>query len=486
MLSRALPVSLHPITSISTYLPYCRACCLAITAFYCLTIITSFPMSLVRRCSKRYGLFPSAIFILCGLLAVLPFIVSTSVPHFPYTPIEADKQVTKSTNKPDITWPTDSGHIGGFTPAEDAQAKHITAEPSFAPTAPFHPGQVRLAQYNFFMRPPGINSNGNDYKTERLAYFIENELSQFDIIAFQEMFAFGSERRTELIKAAYTNGYAYSVSSPRHSGFGLRIDGGLVLISRFPIVRSAVLTFDRGIDSDWFAAKGVIYAKLDVGGKNLHIFTTHLQASYSMDYPMTDSSVKVRMKQLYDMRRFMDEQLRNETASDATIFAGDLNINGRPFDSKAADRGESSQEYGLAMSIIRGDGVDAKTIGISQPGQIYTSTEKVVVNDLLLQARKMHPETFADVKRYPDGTVESDASGKPVPMETQLTDKTSLSSRQRLDFILSIQRGQYNSTSAKQLKTSNTKVEHFFVDQSKKALPVIQLSDHYGVSTLLE
>ncbi|KAI8049646.1 Endonuclease/exonuclease/phosphatase [Syncephalis plumigaleata] len=417
------------------------------------------------------------------LLTIIPYVIGAAVSQ--PTDTQEDAEPAPS-NQPDITYPTNSGEIGGFTPLEYNETRHIPINFSRLAKEPASTSQVRLAQYNFFMRPPGINSNGNDYKDERLNYFIKYELDRFDVIAFQEVFAFGSGRRSQLIKLAYANGYKYSVASPRYTGVSLRIDGGLVLISRYPVVRSAVKTFDRGVDSDWLSAKGVIYAKLDVGGKHVHVFSTHLQASYSLNYPMTDRAVQVRMKQLYDMRHFMDEQLRDEATSDPVIFAGDLNINGRPFDAVAADKGESSEEYGLAMSVLRGDGVEAKTIGVNQPGRIYTSPTKIDISDLLLDARHMHPETFGDVMRNADGTVQSDAAGKPIPMEKQLTDKDSLASRQRLDYILSIQRDQStNAATAKRMQTSDTTVEHFFVDVTKEKLPVIQLSDHYGVSTKL-
>ena len=41
---------------------------------------------------------------------------------------------------------------------------------------------LKLLTYNLFIRPPPINSFGNDYKEERLNYFLKNYLPLYDIV----------------------------------------------------------------------------------------------------------------------------------------------------------------------------------------------------------------------------------------------------------------------------------------------------------------
>ncbi len=57
------------------------------------------------------------------------------------------------------------------------------------------------------------------------------------------------------------------------------IDGGLLIVSRFPIVETRFEKFNCKIPSllaDGFVAKGLLYAKLDLGQKRmLHLFNTH-------------------------------------------------------------------------------------------------------------------------------------------------------------------------------------------------------------------
>jgi hypothetical protein len=47
--------------------------------------------------------------------------------------------------------------------------------------------------YNLYLRPPLVNSNGNDYKNERLAEFIKL-IPKYDVICLQEVFALGNSR----------------------------------------------------------------------------------------------------------------------------------------------------------------------------------------------------------------------------------------------------------------------------------------------------
>lgn len=50
-------------------------------------------------------------------------------------------------------------------------------------TLPAFP-RLRLLTYNVFMRPPGINTHGDDFKDDRLI-FIKQHIKDYDIICFQ-------------------------------------------------------------------------------------------------------------------------------------------------------------------------------------------------------------------------------------------------------------------------------------------------------------
>ena len=120
------------------------------------------------------------------------------------------------------------------------------------------PNSIRILSYNFFLRPPLISSGRKgDYKNERLKTFIQTQLHLYDIICFQEVFQFASFRRSELVKEAASRGFKYHAAAP-----AALIDGGLLIISRFPIRSCAFKSYSRGIHSDFLANKGVLYAQI--------------------------------------------------------------------------------------------------------------------------------------------------------------------------------------------------------------------------------
>jgi hypothetical protein len=110
----------------------------------------------------------------------------------------------------------------------------------------------RLLTFNMFMRPPGIKNNENDYKDERLDYIIKHILPFHDIITIQEAFAYANRRIDRFLKAAFDQGFYYHLASPRHYPWDLAGDGGLLILSRFPIKKADRIEFSRGVHSDWY------------------------------------------------------------------------------------------------------------------------------------------------------------------------------------------------------------------------------------------
>jgi sphingomyelin phosphodiesterase len=74
----------------------------------------------------------------------------------------------------------------------------------------------------------------------------------------------------------------YFALPPKPSLFsGYATDSGLLILSRFPIVEQEFCPFPYGVVSDALSYKGVLYAKIIIGGDRvLHLFNTHTQASY--------------------------------------------------------------------------------------------------------------------------------------------------------------------------------------------------------------
>ena len=191
--------------------------------------------------------------------------------------------------------------------------------------------KIKLLTYNFFLRPPPIKTNSDDYKEERLIDFLDY-LPDFDIICFQEMFGTFHDRKKKMIKAAKENGYLYYLSSKSPSFFSkFLIDGGLLLISRFPIIDNKYITYDYGVMSDGMSQKGAIYAKIKIKDYYLCLFSTHLQASYyDSGNSLWNFTIETRTKQTEDLINFIYDTIYNLDKNDLSkcifIVCGDFNI----------------------------------------------------------------------------------------------------------------------------------------------------------------
>ena len=141
-------------------------------------------------------------------------------------------------------------------------------------------GQIKLLTLNLFMRPPLIKTNSSDFKEARLQEFIKC-LPDYDIMCLQEVFTTFNTRKQRLISYAMKAGFQYHAQSEEPSLFSSFVtDGGLLILSRFPILEVEFRPFDYGVLADAISYKGVLYAKIEVEGRILHLFTTHTQATY--------------------------------------------------------------------------------------------------------------------------------------------------------------------------------------------------------------
>ena len=80
-------------------------------------------------------------------------------------------------------------------------------------------------------------------------------------------------------------GFVHQVVSPFRVGLGYFTDSGLLIASKLPVLESGFERFHGGAHIDAGAAKGIMYAKLQVGSRQLYVFNTHLQASHSATSP---------------------------------------------------------------------------------------------------------------------------------------------------------------------------------------------------------
>eukprot|EP01133_Synstelium_polycarpum_P012305 gene12305-14432_t len=296
-------------------------------------------------------------------------------------------------------------------------------------------------------------------------------LGQFDIICLQEMFSAFSYRQRRLFERAREQGFTHTARAPMPQYFKSTylIDGGIVVLSKHPIIRTEFVLFDKSVDSDMLASKGVLYTMIQVAdGQILHLFSTHLQASYAR--PKSGNSYEhdnirndaARVVQLNQMRDMMVAMTSND--SHPIVVAGDLNVDAR---ASRTDGTIESKDYHQLIDLLSYNKDRVKLYDVID----------LLKNDL----NGVHPPTVGD----------SIAGSRPlVSKETILTHPNDYNGMKRLDYILVINRVPLSEQQQQQQQSADTtkaphsphiikgstKVEPFFCD----GLPFTQLSDHYG------
>lgn len=144
-------------------------------------------------------------------------------------------------------------------------------------------------------------------------------LGGYDALVLQEAFIDSwRERIIEELAASYPY-RGELVGRDGAGGFALRQDGGIVILSRWPIVRQATLLFGTTCSgTDCLADKGVAYVAVRKGGRTYHVFGTHAQSTYGRD------AKAVRAAQLDLFSDFVAEQ--GIPTDEAVLLAGDFNV----------------------------------------------------------------------------------------------------------------------------------------------------------------
>jgi len=113
----------------------------------------------------------------------------------------------------------------------------------------------------------------------------------------------------------------YYVMGPDCGSLSARQDGGLVILSRYPITVCGAFSFTESSGTDRLANKGVIYARIQIGRSEedyIHVFNTHLQ---SHDYSET------RLENLEELLDFVGMVIEPEEENcHPILIMGDFNV----------------------------------------------------------------------------------------------------------------------------------------------------------------
>ncbi|KAI9029723.1 Endonuclease/exonuclease/phosphatase [Phycomyces nitens] len=300
---------------------------------------------------------------------------------------------------------------------------------------------ARFLTLNIIMRPPGVKNNADDYKDERLDYIIRYILPKYDVVAIQEAFAFANRRIDRLIREARNIGFNHHVASPRHYPWELAADGGLLLLSRFPINQSDILEFPRGLHSDWLSCKGALHALIELNAtRRIHLYTSHTQASYDVKGALNEEDTRMRYSQFGLLHRFI--QATTEKDSDPILLTGDLNVDASAHNASAPNA--SSKAYTKMMEILSGKGVWDTLLHQN----MWTDSWRVSWKDMGYATFGYHPVTFGD---------KVTVNHTEVPAETALTHTDQWMTLQSLDRIL------WASRNTTDITIGNVTIEPFAV-----------------------
>ena len=254
---------------------------------------------------------------------------------------------------------------------------------------------------------------------------------------------------------------SFSHHSSRTYSFSPTIDGGLLVLSKLPIVKTDIFNFSTAAFADWYASKGVLYCLIQVGpndGHFIHLFCTHLQATY--DEKGRKLSERVRKEQLKQTSEFVNKCVDGMEGW-PIVICGDLNVQCR----KSSMDGSDSPEYLDMMSTIRK--------GLGMKGEL--------MRDLTLEIDGVsHPITYGDAHIDQDGNVH--------PREVSLTDVDDLKKsmdncNQSLDKIFWVPA----TERVAQLEPAATTINPILIHKDswniKADHPLTHLSDHYGIET---
>lgn len=144
-------------------------------------------------------------------------------------------------------------------------------------------------------------------------------LTGYDVLVLQELFVNAWRDRLLDELATYYPYRTDVVGVDGARGNPLRQDGGIVILSRWPIVRQAQMAYGPTCSgTDCLADKGVAYAAVTKGPQTYHVFGTHAQSEFGFHVE------RVRADQFALMRAFIEEQ---EIATDEPVLlAGDFNV----------------------------------------------------------------------------------------------------------------------------------------------------------------
>ncbi|MEU3470665.1 sphingomyelin phosphodiesterase [Streptomyces sp. NPDC006687] len=212
--------------------------------------------------------------------------------------------------------------------------------------------RLSVLTYNTFLMSTNLYPNwGQEHRATAIpkAAFFQGH----DVVVLQETFDNGA---SDTLKANAAAQYPYQTPVVGRSKSGWDAtggsyssttpeDGGVMVLSKWPIVRKEQVVYKDACGADWWSNKGFAYVVLDVNGTKVHVVGTHAQS--------TDpgcgagEAAQMRSRQFKAIDAFLDA--KNIPAGEQVIVAGDMNVDSR------------SPEYASMLTDLDLSPADART-----------------------------------------------------------------------------------------------------------------------------
>ncbi|MEU3911317.1 sphingomyelin phosphodiesterase [Streptomyces sp. NPDC029721] len=211
--------------------------------------------------------------------------------------------------------------------------------------------RLSILTYNTFLMSKNLYPNwGQDHRAAEIpkASFFQGH----DVVVLQEAFDNGA---SDALKANASAQYPYQTPVVGRSRSGWDAtggsyssttpeDGGVTVLSKWPIVRKEQVVYKDACGSDWWSNKGFAYVVLDVNGTKVHVVGTHAQSTDSGCG--TGEAAQMRSRQFKAVDAFLDA--KNIPAGEQVIVAGDMNV-----DSRSAEYSSMLADLDLAPADAR-------------------------------------------------------------------------------------------------------------------------------------
>lgn len=169
---------------------------------------------------------------------------------------------------------------------------------------------LKVLSYNIYALP--LVASDIEARLQELP----THLRGYDVILLQEAFSANSPA---MLRALLSE-YPYQTTILRKPLDGVNVyNGGVAIVSRYPIGRTEQVVFPDCTGTDCFADKGFVYAEVIKQGRAYQVLATHA-ASFD-----SDEARQMRQSQFRLMRQFVEQ--KNFSIADTVLYGGDFNVN---------------------------------------------------------------------------------------------------------------------------------------------------------------